>query len=81
MEIVRYAMMLQDGGFDLRQVRSIKNSAHSHAAMLTAAVAPERAKGSPVAGERAITQSAENATIVSHLYRALLTENVEVNLR
>ncbi len=80
-EIVRYAMMLQNGGFDLRQVRSIKNSAHSHAAMLTAAVAPERAKGSPVAGERAITQTAENSTIVAHLYRALLTENVEVNLR
>ena len=80
-EIVRYAAMLEDAGFDLRQVRSIKNSAHAHAAMLTAAVAPERAKGSPVAGERAITETAENSTIVSHLYRALLAENIEVNLR
>lgn len=80
-EIARYAAMLRESGFDLRQVRSIKNSAHAHAAMLTAAVAPERAKGSPVAGERAIAQTAENSTIVAHLYRALLTENVEINLR
>ena len=80
-EIVRYAAMLQSSGFDLRQVRSIKNSAHAHAAMLTAAVAPERAKGSPVAGERAMAQAAENSTVVSHLYLALLAENVEVNLR
>lgn len=80
-EIVRYADMLQSAGFDLRQIRTIRTSAHAHAVMLASAVAGERAKKSSVAGERALTEVAENSTIAAHLYRALLAENVEVELR
>lgn len=80
-EIVRYAWMLENAGFDLRQIRSVKNSAHSHATLITAAVAPERAKSTPAAGERAIAKASEDSVVFSHLYRALLAENVEVNLR
>ncbi|MGO1591459.1 MAG: transcriptional regulator FtsR [Ancrocorticia sp.] len=80
-EIVRYAWMLESAGFDLRQIRTVKNSAHSHAALITASVAPERAKATPAAGERALAKASEDSAAFSHLYRALLAENVEVNLR
>ena len=80
-EIVRYTDMLQQSGFDLRQIRTVRTSAHAHAVLITSAVAQERAKKSTVAGERALTQAAENSAIAAHLYRALLAENDEVELR
>ncbi|MCI1675311.1 MAG: MerR family transcriptional regulator [Ancrocorticia sp.] len=80
-EIVRYADMLRQSGFDMRQIRTIRTSAHAHAVMITSAVAAERAKKSTVAGERALTQAAENGSVTANLYRALLAENIEVELR
>ena len=80
-EIVRFAHMLQQTGFDTRQVRSIAVSAHSHAVNVVQSVAAERAKRTSVAQERALTKTGEAATIISRLYRALLTENIEVELR
>ncbi|WP_441384316.1 transcriptional regulator FtsR [Ancrocorticia populi] len=80
-EIVRYASMLEGAGFDLRQIRSVKNSAHSHASMVASSVATERAKSTPAAGERALAKASEASAAFAHLYRALLAENVEVNLR
>lgn len=80
-DIVRYAAMLETAGFDLRQIRSVKNSAHSHAAMVTSSVAAERAKSTPAAGERAIAKTTEDSAMFSSLYRALLAENIEINLR
>ncbi|MCF2706410.1 MerR family transcriptional regulator [Arcanobacterium haemolyticum] len=80
-EIVRYASMMQANGYELRQIKSIRTSAHSHAIMITSALATERAKKTAVAKERVITQAAEDAAAMTHLYRALLAENVEVELR
>lgn len=80
-DIVRLAQELLNGGFDMRQVRAIRTSAHAHAVLLASMIATERAKSSPVAGERALATAAENAQVMSHLYRALLTENIEVELR
>lgn len=80
-EIVRFAYMLQQAGFDARHVRSIAVSAHSHAVNVVQSVATDRAKRTSVAQERALTKTGEAATIISRLYRALLTENIEVELR
>lgn len=80
-EIVRFAHMLQQAGFDARQVRTIAVSAHSHAVNVVQSVATDRAKRTSVAQERALTKTGEAATIISRLYRALLTENIEVELR
>ncbi|MGJ9695930.1 transcriptional regulator FtsR [Actinotignum sp. GS-2025a] len=80
-DIVRYCVMLLEGGYDLRQIRSVKNSAHAQAVMLTTQLATELAKKTPVASERALNQAAEDGTTIARLYGALLTENVEVELR
>lgn len=80
-EIVRFAHMLQQTGFDARQVRSIAVSAHSHAVNVVQSVATDRAKRTSVAQERALTKTGEAAALMSRLYRALLTENIEVELR
>ncbi|MDO4887966.1 MAG: MerR family transcriptional regulator [Actinomycetaceae bacterium] len=80
-DIVRFATMLTDAGFDLRQVRTIRTSAHAHAVLVTNALATERARKSSVAGERAIATATENSAVIAQLYRALLTENIEVELR
>ncbi|WP_188042811.1 transcriptional regulator FtsR [Changpingibacter yushuensis] len=80
-EIVRYAAMLLRQGYDLRQVRTVRTSAHAHAVMITSALASERAKKTPVAGERVINNAVEDAAVISHMYKALLAENLEVELR
>ena len=43
--------------------------------------AGERARRSSAAGERAIATATENSAVIAQLYRALLTENIEVELR
>ena len=79
-DIIRYALMLTDAGLDVRQVRAVKNSAGSHAATIRSALAPQLAKQSPVARERAYAQGSEMSAILVKLYQALLVENVEVEL-
>ena len=80
-DIVRFASMLTAAGFDLRQVRSIRTSAHAHAVLVSNSLAGERARRSSAAGERAIATATENSAVIAQLYRALLTENIEVELR
>ncbi|QRV02958.1 MerR family transcriptional regulator [Arcanobacterium phocisimile] len=80
-DIVRYVLMLEDKGMDIRQLRAIRHSAHSHAAHVVSLLAAERAKNSPLAKERVIAESGELATVLTHLYQALLVENIDVELR
>ncbi|MBE6483533.1 MAG: MerR family transcriptional regulator [Actinomycetaceae bacterium] len=80
-EIVRLASLLRQAGYDLRQIRTIRTSAHAHAVMITNSLVSQPVRTSPAAGERAIAQAAETSALVSHLYRALLTENVEIEMR
>ncbi|MDP9805468.1 DNA-binding transcriptional MerR regulator [Trueperella bonasi] len=80
-DIVRFSQMLAESGMDLRSLRQVRNSAHSHAANVVARLATERAKNTPVAKERVVNESAELATMLTNLYRALLTEQIDVQLR
>lgn len=79
-DIVRYGMMAIELGLDVRKVRSMKNSAHAHASLISAALAPQLAKQSTLERERAYAQSTELAAVLVGLYQALLVENVEVEL-
>lgn len=79
-DIVRYALMLVDAGLDPRQVRAVKNSAASHAATIGSSLAPQLAKQSPVARERAYAQGTEMSALIVKLYQSLLVENVELEL-
>ncbi|WP_394263272.1 MerR family transcriptional regulator [Trueperella sp.] len=80
-DIVRFSKMLSEAGLDLRSLRQVRNSAHAHAANVVARLATERARNTPVAKERVVNESAEMATMLTNLYRALLTENIDVQLR
>lgn len=80
-DIVRYSKMLGEAGMDLRSLRQVKNSAHAHAANVASHLATERARNTPLAKERVVNESAELATMLTNLYRALLTENIDVQLR
>ncbi|MFY9262977.1 MAG: MerR family transcriptional regulator [Actinomycetaceae bacterium] len=80
-DIVKYAQMLEKAGMSLRLIKTIRNSAHSHAVHVVGMLAAERAKNTPVAKERVIAETSEFATMLSHLYRALLAENIDVELR
>ncbi len=80
-EIARYVMHLLQAGYSLRQVKSLRTSAHSHAIMITSALAGERAKRTALAKERVLAKASEDAALMSNLYRALVAENVEVELR
>lgn len=80
-DIVRFARTLQHSGMDARSLRQVRNSAHAHAANVVANLATERARNTPVARERVVSESAEMATMLTSLYRALLTESIEVQLR
>lgn len=80
-EIVLFAQALLKAGFDLRQIRAIATSAHAHAVTIANATAAERAKKTPVARQRAMTKVGEDAATMVRLYRALLGENVEIELR
>lgn len=79
-DIVRYALMLLDTGLDPRQVRAVKNSAAAHASTLRSTLAPQLAKQSPVARERAYAQGTEMSALLVKLYQSLLVENVEIEL-
>lgn len=80
-EIVLFAQALQRAGFDVRQIRAIAISARSHAVSISQRVATERAKKTPVASERALSRAGEAAAVTARLYKALLAENLEVELR
>ncbi|QOQ38832.1 transcriptional regulator FtsR [Trueperella pecoris] len=80
-DIVRFSKMLGESGMDLRSLRQVRNSAHSHATNVVSQLATERARNTPVAKERVVNESAEMATMLTNLYRALLTENIDVQLR
>ncbi|MFP7696120.1 MerR family transcriptional regulator [Trueperella sp. LYQ143] len=80
-DIVRYAMMLTEQGMDLRSLRQVRTAAHAHAVNVVQLLATERARNTPVARERVANESAEFAGMLSHLYRALLFENIDVELR
>ncbi|MDO5025746.1 MAG: MerR family transcriptional regulator [Trueperella sp.] len=80
-DIVRYAQLLEQEGNDLRIARLVRNSAHSHAISITNALATSRARKSPVARERAINEAGEMATMLTQLYRALLLEKLEEQMR
>lgn len=80
-DIVRYSMMLEANGLDIRHLRAVRTSAHAHAVNVVSALATERAKRTPVAKERVIAESAESATLLTNLYRALLVENIDIELR
>ncbi|AJC69611.1 transcriptional regulator FtsR [Trueperella pyogenes] len=80
-DIVRYGKMLADAGMDIRGLRQVKNSAHAHATNVVGQLATERARNTPVAKERVVNESAEMATMMTNLYRALLAENIDVQLR
>lgn len=80
-DIVRYAQLLEQESNDLRVARSVRNSAHSHAVNIANALAAQRSRKSPVAKERAINEAGEMATMITQLYRALLLENLEAQMR
>lgn len=80
-DIVRFSKMLAELGMDLRSLRQVRNSAHAHATNVVSGLATERAKNTPVSKERVVNESAEMATMLTNLYRALLTENIDVQLR
>ncbi|WP_216381109.1 transcriptional regulator FtsR [Arcanobacterium phocae] len=80
-DIVRYVLLLEEKGMDIRQLRAVRHSAHSHAAHVVSMLATERAKNTPLAKERVIAESGEFATLITNFYRALLLESIDVELR
>ncbi|MDY5153112.1 DNA-binding transcriptional regulator, MerR family [Actinobaculum suis] len=80
-EIVRYSVLLLEAGFDLHSIKTIRTSARSHAHTVLAQLGPQLAKKTPAARERAIARTDDATQKICHLYRALLTENIEVELR
>lgn len=80
-DIVRFSTMLAESGMDLRSLRQVRNSAHAHATNVMSRLATERSRNTPVAKERVVNESAEMATMLTNLYRALLTESIDVQLR
>lgn len=80
-DVVVYAQMLLKSGYELRHVRSLCHSARSHAVMVSQNLATEQAKKTVVAGERVVRRASEDASVISELYRALLTESIDIELR
>ncbi|MDY5128840.1 MerR family transcriptional regulator [Actinotignum urinale] len=80
-DVVKYSLLLLERGYDVRQIRTIRNSAHAHAVMLTGHLSTDIAKKTTVARERALNQATEDASSMAHLYEALLAENLETELR
>lgn len=80
-DIVRYATLLEESGMDIRQLKSVRNSAHAHAVTVVSMLAAERARNTPVAKERVIAETGELSAMLTNLYRSLLLENVDVELR
>ncbi|MCI7551269.1 MAG: MerR family transcriptional regulator [Actinomycetaceae bacterium] len=80
-DIIKYGQLLLDSGMTLRQVRAIYNSAHAHAGAIINMTATERARNTPLAKERANAQITEISALVSHAFKAMLLENIDVELR
>lgn len=80
-EITRYAQMLEEAGMDVRLLRSVHNSAHAHAVTLLNELAVERARKSPLSQERIAAATSEIAALLTHYYRALLLESIDVEMR
>lgn len=80
-DILRYAELLKKAGIDLRILKSVRNSAHSHAVNVVNLLATERSRVSALAKERAVAQTAEFSIMLTNYYRALLVENIDVELR
>ena len=80
-DIVKYAQMLQAAGVDLRLLRSVHNSAHAHAVAVMNMLAVERSRKTPLAQERVAAGASEMASLLTHYYRALILESVDVELR
>lgn len=80
-DIVRYASMLEDAGMDSRQLRSVRTSAHAHAVSVVNMLALERSRKTPLSQERVLVATSEMSALLTHYYRALLQENIDVELR
>lgn len=80
-DIVRYGMLMLDQGLDIRLLRTVKNSAHAHAALMNVVLAPQFARQAPLARERAFAQGAEMTAAAVKLYQALLVENLEMGIQ
>lgn len=80
-DIVRCALHLEDLGFERRQLRAVKNSAHSHAADVVNLLGFEGPRGTSRGKERIIAQAAQMSSLLTNLYRSLLVENIEIEMR
>ncbi|MDY5584918.1 MAG: MerR family transcriptional regulator [Arcanobacterium sp.] len=80
-DIVRTAQQLETYGIPLRQLQVVKNSANAHAANLINLLADDLSAKHPVAKERALADAAELSVSLTNLYRALLVERIDVELR
>lgn len=80
-DIVRYANMLEELGMDSRQLRSVRTSAHAHAVSVVNILALERSRKTPLSQERVVAATSEMSALLTHYYRALLQENIDVELR
>ncbi|WP_353066829.1 MerR family transcriptional regulator [Arcanobacterium hippocoleae] len=80
-DIVRYVMLLSEQGFDLRQLRAVRNSAHAHAVNTINQLSTDGPRGTSRGKERMIAQAAQISSLLTNLYRALLVDNIEIELR
>ncbi|MDD7465866.1 MAG: MerR family transcriptional regulator [Actinomycetaceae bacterium] len=80
-DIVRYAAALEEAGMPTRQLRAVHTSAHAHAVALVNMLALERARKTPLAQERVVAATGELSALLTHYYRALLLESIDVELR
>lgn len=80
-DVVVYARMLLQAGYELRHIRSVCHSARSHAVMVSQNLAADRSKKTVVASERVVRKASEDASVIGELYRALLTESMDIELR
>lgn len=79
--IMRWGMELESQGMDLRQLKAVQTSAHAHAVRIGQALDADRHKKTPVARERVVAQAGEMTAMMAQFYKALLLENVDVELR
>ena len=80
-DIVRYVLALEQLGFDLRQLRAMRNSARSHAVSAVNLLDAEGPRGTSRGKERMIAQAAEMGSLLANFYRALLVDNIDSELR
>ena len=80
-DIVRYTALLEEAGVGMKVIKAIHTSAHAHAVALASLVETERRGSSPLAKERAASAATELMALISHLYRAQLSQNLDVEMR